>query len=178
MTEWLNWTEEDKASVGRDKSSSVLKAAQFASFLTLCPSGQHGLGSEVCLHFMVIWVPNSLQPHGLYSPWNSPGQNTGVGRLSLLQGIFPTWGSNPGLPYCRWILYQLSRKGSLRILDWVAYLFSSGSSNPGIEMRFPALQADSLPTELSGDDDEFQLFLLWCVFMPTHPSPCYIYSWT
>ena len=35
-------------------------------------------------------VSESLRPHGLYSPWNSPGQNTGVGRLSLLQGIFPT----------------------------------------------------------------------------------------
>ena len=43
-------------------------------------------------------VSNSLQPHGLYSPWNSPGQNTGVGSLSLLQGVFPTQGSNPGLP--------------------------------------------------------------------------------
>ena len=53
-------------------------------------------------------VSNSLQPHGLYSPWNSPGQNTGVGSLSLLQGICLTQGSNPGLPYCRWILYQLS----------------------------------------------------------------------
>ena len=50
--------------------------------------------------------------HGLYSPWNSPGQNTGVGSLSLLQGIFPTQGSNPGLLHCRWILYQLSHKGS------------------------------------------------------------------
>ena len=35
------------------------------------------------------------------SPWNSPGQNTGVGTLSLLQGIFPTQGSNPGLPHTR-----------------------------------------------------------------------------
>ena len=43
--------------------------------------------------------------------WNSPGQNTGVGSLSLLQGIFPTQGSNPGLPHCRQILYQLSHKG-------------------------------------------------------------------
>ena len=67
---------------------------------------------------------NSLQPHGLYSPWNSPGQNTGVGSLSLLQGIFPTQGLNLGLPHCRqilyqlsphcsWILHQLSHKGSL-----------------------------------------------------------------
>ena len=53
-------------------------------------------------------VSDSLLPHGLYSPWNSPGHNTGVGSLSLLQGIFPTQGSNPCLPHCRQILYQLS----------------------------------------------------------------------
>ena len=70
----------------------------------------------------------SLWPHGLYSPWNSPGQNTEVGSLSLLQGIFPTQGLNPGLPHRRQILYQLSHKGSPRILEWVAYSFSSGSS--------------------------------------------------
>ena len=58
---------------------------------------------------------NSLQPHGLYSPWNSPGQNTGVGCHSLLQGIFPTQESNPGLPHCRQILYQLSHQGRPRI---------------------------------------------------------------
>ena len=71
-------------------------------------------------------VSNSLS----HSPWNSPGQNTGVGSLSLLQGIVPTQGSNPGLPHCRWILYQLSQQGSPRILEWVAYPFSSGSSQP------------------------------------------------
>ena len=54
--------------------------------------------------------PTVCDPHGLYSPWNSPGQNTGVGSLSFLQGIFPTQGLNPGLPYCRRILYQLSHK--------------------------------------------------------------------
>ena len=54
----------------------------------------------------------TLRTHRLYSPWNSPGQNTGVGSLSLLQWIFPTQGSNPGLPLCRWILYQLSHQGS------------------------------------------------------------------
>ena len=73
-------------------------------------------------------VSNSLQPHELYSPWNSLGQNTGVGSLSLLQGIFPTQGSNPSLPHCRWILYQLQHKESLTILEWVAYPFSSRSS--------------------------------------------------
>ena len=75
-------------------------------------------------------VFNSLRPHGLHSPWNSPGQNTGVGRLSFLQGIFPTQGLNPGLLHCRQILYQLSHKGNPRILEWVAYTFSSGSSWP------------------------------------------------
>ena len=75
-------------------------------------------------------VSDSLQPHGLYSPWNSPGQNTRMGRLSFLQGVFPTQGLNPGLPHCRWIIYQLSYKGSPRVLEWVAYPFSSGSSRP------------------------------------------------
>ena len=51
---------------------------------------------------------------------------------------------------CRQILYQLSHKGSPRILEWVAYPFSSGSSDPGIKPGFLALQADSLPTELPG----------------------------
>ena len=94
--------------------------------------------------------PTVCDPPGLYSPWNSPGQNAGVGSLSLLQGIFPTQGSNPGLPHCRQILYQLSHKGSQRILEWVAYPFSSGLSDPGIKPGYLALQVDSLPTELSG----------------------------
>ena len=55
-------------------------------------------------------VFDSLPPLGLYSPWNFLGQNTGVGSLSLPQGIFPTQGSNPGMLHCRWILYQLSHK--------------------------------------------------------------------
>ena len=72
----------------------------------------------------------TLWPHGLYNPWNSSGPDTGVGRLSLLQGIFPSQESNPGIPHCRWILYQLSHKGSPRILEWVAFPFSRGSSWP------------------------------------------------
>ena len=50
--------------------------------------------------------------------------------LSLLQGIFPTQGLNPGFLDCRWILYQLSHKGSPRILEWAAFPFSRGSSPP------------------------------------------------
>ena len=100
----------------------------------------------------------TLCDSGLYSPYNCPGQNTRVGSLSLLQGIFPTQGLNPGLLHCRWILYQLSHgeaqhvhvcmlnhfsrvplcarqtplPGTLlaRILEWVATPFSRGSSQP------------------------------------------------
>ena len=61
-------------------------------------------------------MSDSLQPLGLYSPWNSPGQSTGVGSLSFLQGIFPTQGSNPGLQHCRQILYQLSHKGMYKCM--------------------------------------------------------------
>ena len=75
-------------------------------------------------------MSDSLWPYGLYSPWNSPGQNTGVGSLSFLQGIFPTQGSNLDLPHSRWLLYQLSQQGSPRTLEWIAYLFSSRSSWP------------------------------------------------
>ena len=75
-------------------------------------------------------MSDSLQPHGLYSPWNSLGQNTGVGSPSLLQGIFPTQGSNPSFPHCQRILYQLSHKRSPRILEWVAFPFSSISFWP------------------------------------------------
>ena len=50
-------------------------------------------------------MSDSWRPHGLFSPWNSLGQNTGVGSLSLLQGIFPTQRSNPGLPHASVALY-------------------------------------------------------------------------
>ena len=55
-------------------------------------------------------VSDSLLPHGPYSPWNSPGQNTGVGRLSLLHGIFPTQGWNLGLLHCQRILTKRATK--------------------------------------------------------------------
>ena len=69
----------------------------------------------------------SLWPHGLYGPWNSPDQNTGLGisrGSSQPRDRTEVW----GLLHCRQILYQLSHKGSPRILEWVAYPFSSGSS--------------------------------------------------
>ena len=57
-------------------------------------------------------------------------KNTGVGSLSLLQGIFSTQELNWGLLHCRWILYHLNHQGNSRILEWVDYPFSRGSSPP------------------------------------------------
>ena len=63
-------------------------------------------------------VSNCLQPHGLYSPWNFPGQNTGVGSHSLLQEIFQTQGLNRGLLCCRRILYQMNHQGSYNAISF------------------------------------------------------------
>ena len=86
-------------------------------------------------------VSNSLWLQGLYSPWNSPGQATGVSGLSLLQGIFPTQGLNPSLPHCRLILYQLSHKGSPQLVGGVCSSLGSVSPQQKFEvMDGPVLQ--------------------------------------
>ena len=99
-----------------------------------CPEAECALNTVSMLKWQVLWqvqkdsvlktaresrwvVPDSLRAHGLY-PWDSPGQNTGVGSRSLLQGIFTTQGLNLGLPRCRRILYQLSPRGSLSLRLW------------------------------------------------------------
>ena len=83
-------------------------------------------------------------------PLNSAGQNTGVDGLSLLQAIFPTQGSIPGLLHCRWILYHLSHQGSPRILEWVAYPFSNISSWPRNWTRVSCIAGRFLPAKLPG----------------------------
>ena len=70
-------------------------------------------------------ISSSLQPHGLYPtrllcPWDSPGKKTGAGSHALLQGIFPTQGSNLDLLHCRQILYCLSHQGR-PLLFWGPY---------------------------------------------------------
>ena len=88
----------------------LLPAAGIPSFSSEHPDVLESLHCGKCESRSV--VSYSLRPRGLYSPCNSPGQNIGVNSGSLLQGIFPTQGSNPGLPHCRQILYQLSHQGS------------------------------------------------------------------
>ena len=82
-------------------------------------------------------VSDCLQPHGLYSPWNSPAQNTGMGNLSLLQGIFPTQESNENLLHCRRILYQLGHQGKSKntgvgSLSLLQQIFLTQESNWGL----------------------------------------------
>ena len=75
-------------------------------------AGEFGTVDSLKVKVKVTQSCPTLRPHGLYSPWNSSGQNTGVDSLPLLQGIFQTQESNPVLPRCRQILYQLSSQGS------------------------------------------------------------------
>ena len=70
-----------------------------------------------------------------------------MGSLSLLQGIVPTQGSNPGLPHCRRIFYH---KGSPRILEWIAYPVSSRSSQPRNRTRVSCIAGKTLPAEPQG----------------------------
>ena len=111
-------------------SSSPVATAEFSKFAGILSAALAQLRYR-CNLSEVKWskshsvMSNSLRAHRLNSPWNSPGQNTG---LFLLQGVFPTQGLNPGFLYCRHILYQLSHKGIPRILEWVVYPFFRGSS--------------------------------------------------
>ena len=87
-------------------------------FTSLCAVLNHSVMSD------------SLQPHGLwpvrlFSLWDSPGKNSGVGCHALLQGIFPTQGLNPCLPHCRRILYCLSYQGS----PWLSLLHHKNLSS-------------------------------------------------
>ena len=90
----------------------------------------------VCLLYSVAQAcptlcdPMDCSLPGSFVHVGSPGMNTGGVCHALLQGIFPAQGSNPGLLHCKWILYHLSHQGSPRILKWVAYPFSRGSSRP------------------------------------------------
>ena len=103
-----------KTDISTPPTPTVLSSPSWESSQTL---GSHSmclshvnLSESVSLSVMsdFLW-PHGLYPARLFCPWNSPGKNTGVGSHSLLQGIFLTWESNPGLQHCRQILYRLSQ---------------------------------------------------------------------
>ena len=101
-------------------------------------------------------VSDSLRPHGLHIPWNSPGHNTGVGSCSLLPKIFSTQGLNLGLPRCRRILYPVSHQGSPRTLESVAYPFSSSSSWPRNRTRVSCIADRFFPSWATREAHSFQ----------------------
>ena len=97
--------------------------------------------NDLCCVYLVVQScltfcnPMDCSPPGSSVHEDSPGKNTRVGCHALLQGIFPTQGSNRGLLHYKQILYYLSHQGSPRILEWVACPFSRGSSWPGNQTR-------------------------------------------
>ena len=85
--------------------------------MTLLITGSPARHPHTCLVLSHSVVPDSVQPRGLQParplcPWDPPNKNTGVGCHFLFQEIFPTQGSNTGLPHCRQTLYHLSHQGS------------------------------------------------------------------
>ena len=96
--------------------------------------------AQLCQTFCDLWTIQSIE----FS------RSEYGGSCFFFQVIFPTQGLNPGFLHCKWIIYHLNHLGSPRILEWVAYPFSSGFCWPRNEPESPALQADSLPTELLG----------------------------
>ena len=110
----------------------------------------------------------------LYSSWNSPGQNTGVGSLSLLRGIFPTQGSNQGLPHCRQILYQLSHGGSpfLGLGLWLG--FSSVQSLSRVRLfATPSVAARQAPLSITNSRSSPKLMSIESVMPSSHLILCH-----
>ena len=93
---------------------------------------------------LTLCDPMECSPPGSSVHRDSPGKNTGMSCHATLQGIFPTQGSNPGLLHFRRIPYCLSHHGSPRILEWVAYPFSRGSSQPKNQPKSRPCLMDSL----------------------------------
>ena len=106
------------------------------------------------------------------------GHNTGVGSLHLLQGIFLIQELNPGLPHCRWILYQLSHKGSPRILECVAYSFSRGSSRPRNWMRVSCIADEFFTNWAIGEVPKvIETFLICSVYYFIHCNSSIWLNW-
>ena len=102
---------------------------------------------EICTVFLftIMYYRSRSETHSQLfatprtsSPWNSPGQNTEVVSLCLIQRIFPTQESNPCLPHCRWILYQLSHKGN----NFSIAVLQIDSSVPSVQFHIYALVYD------------------------------------
>ena len=110
-----------------------------------------------------------------YTVWNSPGQNTGGCSHSLLQGIFLTQGSNPSLPHCRQILYQLSHQGNkntvMGILSFLQWIFLTQKSNWGLlHCRWILYQPSYQGSPAQLQITEFRIFISLAYHLSGFPS--------
>ena len=115
---------------------------------------------KVAQSCLTLWTPWTIQAMEFSGPEYC---------LSLLQGIFPTQGSNPGLPHCKQILYKLSHQGSPRILEWVAYPFSSGTSQPRNRTRVSCIAGRFFTTWAIRETQDKVSQL--CPTLPPHGHP-------
>ena len=117
-----------------------VSSALTGSFFTNVPPGKPK-STMLCVLCLVAQSCPTLcnlmdcSPPGSSVHGDSPGKNNGVGCYAFFQGNFLIQGLNPGLLHCKQILYCLSHQGSPRILEWVAYHFSRGSSRLRNQIR-------------------------------------------
>ena len=127
-------------------------------------------------------------PPGSSRAWDSPGKNTGVGCHFLLQGIFPTQGSNPGLPHCRQTLKPLSHQGSPLsprvcsnscLLSWWHYLTISWSAVPFsfCHQSFPASASFPMSQFFPQVAKVLELQLHWLLFLALHSEKYFKMRW-
>ena len=109
-------------------SLTIISLAQATTISLL--NCYNSLCAVLCL-LSHAWLFATLCTVVCLCPWDSPGKNNGVGCHTLLHGIFPTQGWNPGLQHCRWIFYQLSHHGSHNSLwRWITLLLLINYSRP------------------------------------------------
>ena len=140
--EWVSMPSSRTSSQPRDQTCVSCGSCIASGFFTVVPPGKPIITilccAVLCLvtqSYLTLWDSMDCNPPGSSVCGESLGKNTGVGCHSLLQGIFPTQGLNLGLLHCRWLLHHLSHQGSPNILEWVAYPFSRGSSQPRNQTR-------------------------------------------
>ena len=133
-----------------------------------CASAVLCLVTQSCL---TLCNPTDYSPSGSSVHGDSPSKNIGVGCHAFLQGIFPTWGLNPGLSHCRQILYHLSLQGSPRILKWAAYPFSRRSSWPRNWTRISCIAGGFFTSWATRETHKCV-----CMYMYTH-TYVYIYMY-
>ena len=146
------------------------------------------LPNHICamIRLVALLCPNLCNSKGCNPPGSSlhrysSGQNTEVDCHVLLQGVFPNQGLNPGLLHCRWILYHLNHQGSPRILEWVAYPFSKGSSQPRDWTQVSIIAGGFFTSWATREAQEYwstnnSLLLLYHTCPFTYLKPYYIVS--